>query len=74
MTALGNGTAPPFARVDVLGVGISAIDPADALGEVTRWIDNGLQHYVCVTGVHGVMESQGDPEWKTLADWVNRGK
>jgi N-acetylglucosaminyldiphosphoundecaprenol N-acetyl-beta-D-mannosaminyltransferase len=51
-----------FARVDVLGVGISAIDPADALGEVTRWIDNGIQHYVCVTGVHGVMESQGDAE------------
>jgi N-acetylglucosaminyldiphosphoundecaprenol N-acetyl-beta-D-mannosaminyltransferase len=51
-----------FARVDVLGVGISAIDPADALGEVTRWIENGIQHYVCVTGVHGVMESQGDAE------------
>lgn len=62
MTALGNGSAPPFARVDVLGVGISAIDPDDALGEVTRWIDNGIQHYVCVTGVHGVMEAQGDPE------------
>jgi N-acetylglucosaminyldiphosphoundecaprenol N-acetyl-beta-D-mannosaminyltransferase len=55
-------TSPAFARVDVLGVGISAIDPTDALGEVTRWIDNGLQHYVCVTGVHGVMDSQGDPE------------
>jgi N-acetylglucosaminyldiphosphoundecaprenol N-acetyl-beta-D-mannosaminyltransferase len=54
--------SPAFARVDVLGVGISAIDPTDALGEVTRWIDDGLQHYVCVTGVHGVMESQGDPE------------
>jgi N-acetylglucosaminyldiphosphoundecaprenol N-acetyl-beta-D-mannosaminyltransferase len=54
--------SPSFARVDVLGVGISAIDPTDALREVTRWIDNGLQHYVCVTGVHGVMESQGDPE------------
>ena len=40
----------------------SAIDPDDALGEVTRWIDNGDQHYVCVTGVHGVMESQGDAE------------
>ena len=51
-----------FARVDVLGVGISAIDPDDALGEVTRWIDNGIQHYVCVTGVHGVMESQGDAD------------
>jgi N-acetylglucosaminyldiphosphoundecaprenol N-acetyl-beta-D-mannosaminyltransferase len=55
-------TASGFARVDVLGVGISAIDPSDALGEVTRWIDDGLRHYVCVTGVHGVMESQGDPE------------
>jgi len=55
-------TAFGFARVDVLGVGISAIAPSDALREVTRWIDNGLRHYVCVTGVHGVMESQGDPE------------
>ena len=62
MTMLQNPTAGSFARVDVLGVGISAIDPADALGEVTRWIDNGIQHYVCVTGVHGVMESQGDAE------------
>jgi N-acetylglucosaminyldiphosphoundecaprenol N-acetyl-beta-D-mannosaminyltransferase len=62
MTTALDVTSPAFARVDVLGVGISAIDPTDALGEVTRWIDNGLQHYVCVTGVHGVMESQGDPE------------
>ena len=59
---LQNPTGASFARVDVLGVGISAIDPDDALGEVTRWIDNGIQHYVCVTGVHGVMESQGDAE------------
>jgi N-acetylglucosaminyldiphosphoundecaprenol N-acetyl-beta-D-mannosaminyltransferase len=62
VTTAENATASGFARVDVLGVGISAIDPDDALGEVTRWIDNGLRHYVCVTGVHGVMESQGDPE------------
>jgi N-acetylglucosaminyldiphosphoundecaprenol N-acetyl-beta-D-mannosaminyltransferase len=59
---LPNPPVASFARVDVLGVGISAIDPDDALGEVTRWIDNGIQHYVCVTGVHGVMESQGDAE------------
>jgi N-acetylglucosaminyldiphosphoundecaprenol N-acetyl-beta-D-mannosaminyltransferase len=62
MTTLQDTTAGAFARVDVLGVGISAIDPDDALGEVTRWIDNGIQHYVCVTGVHGVMESQGDAD------------
>ena len=62
MTTRPDTPVASFARVDVLGVGISAIDPADALGEVTRWIDNGIQHYVCVTGVHGVMESQGDAE------------
>jgi N-acetylglucosaminyldiphosphoundecaprenol N-acetyl-beta-D-mannosaminyltransferase len=51
-----------FARVDVLGVGISAIDPVDALNEITRWIDEGDQHYACITGMHGVMEAQGDPD------------
>jgi N-acetylglucosaminyldiphosphoundecaprenol N-acetyl-beta-D-mannosaminyltransferase len=62
VTTVPDVASSTFARVDVLGVGISAIDPTDALGEVTRWIDNGLRHYVCVTGVHGVMESLGDPE------------
>jgi N-acetylglucosaminyldiphosphoundecaprenol N-acetyl-beta-D-mannosaminyltransferase len=62
VTALEHGRQAGFARVDVLGVAISAIDPDDALGEVTRWIDNDLRHYVCVTGVHGVMESQRDAD------------
>src|SRR2546430_14222767 len=51
-----------IARIDVLGVGISAIDPDDALAEITRWIARGDARYVCVTGVHGVMEAQRDPE------------
>lgn len=49
-------------RIDVLGVGISAINMDLAIAELTRWVDEGEQHYVCVTGVHGVMESQGDHE------------
>jgi N-acetylglucosaminyldiphosphoundecaprenol N-acetyl-beta-D-mannosaminyltransferase len=49
-------------RFDVLGVHISSVDPSTALDEVTRWIDERERHYVCVTGVHGVMESQRDPE------------
>lgn len=49
-------------RVDVLGVGISAVNPATALDEVTRWVETGRREYVCVTGVHGVMESQRDRE------------
>jgi N-acetylglucosaminyldiphosphoundecaprenol N-acetyl-beta-D-mannosaminyltransferase len=50
------------ARVDVLGVRVSAIDPDDALCAITEWIIDETQHYVCVTGVHGVMEAQRDPE------------
>lgn len=56
-------------RVDVLGVGVSAVDMNGALDEIARWIDTGEHHYVCVTGVHGVMESQSDPE---LMDIHNR--
>lgn len=49
-------------RVDVLGVRVSAIDMAMAVDEITRWVEHGERRYVCVTGVHGVMESQRDPE------------
>ncbi|HEY6057860.1 MAG TPA: WecB/TagA/CpsF family glycosyltransferase [Candidatus Limnocylindrales bacterium] len=53
-------------RVDVLGVRISAIDMAMALDEIERWISAREPHYVCVTGVHGVMESQRDPELRAI--------
>ncbi len=48
-------------RVDVLGVGVSAIDMEMAVTEITRWIEDRERRYVCVTGVHGVMEAQRDP-------------
>lgn len=51
---------PP--RIDVLGVGVSRTCLEDALTRIGSWVDNGEHHYVCVTGVHGVMESQQDPE------------
>lgn len=54
--------AKPITRVDVLGVGVSAVSLPDAVAEITRWVQHKEQHYVCVTGVHGVMESQKDPE------------
>jgi N-acetylglucosaminyldiphosphoundecaprenol N-acetyl-beta-D-mannosaminyltransferase len=47
-------------RVDVLGVGISAINMGMAVEAIHGWIGAGERHYVCVTGVHGVMESQSD--------------
>jgi N-acetylglucosaminyldiphosphoundecaprenol N-acetyl-beta-D-mannosaminyltransferase len=46
----------------VLGVHVSAIDLPMAVDEIARWIAEDETAYVCVTGVHGVMESQRDPE------------
>ncbi|MGH3518019.1 MAG: WecB/TagA/CpsF family glycosyltransferase [Haloechinothrix sp.] len=52
----------PEQRVEVLGVGVSVTSLPHAVDTVERWIECREQHYVCVSGVHGVMESQQDPE------------
>jgi N-acetylglucosaminyldiphosphoundecaprenol N-acetyl-beta-D-mannosaminyltransferase len=49
-------------RVDILGVAVSAINLDMAVDAFAVWIQDGAREYVCVTGVHGVMESQTDPE------------
>ncbi|MGH7558403.1 MAG: WecB/TagA/CpsF family glycosyltransferase [Gemmatimonadota bacterium] len=50
---------PP--RVPILGVHVSAIDIPTALATIEEWIAVGHRDYVCVSGVHGVMESSRDP-------------
>jgi N-acetylglucosaminyldiphosphoundecaprenol N-acetyl-beta-D-mannosaminyltransferase len=45
-------------RVDILGVGVSPINLDDAIATIERWISEGSRNYVCITGVHGVMESR----------------
>ena len=62
MGGTAGGSVGPLRRVDVLGVRISAIDLPLAKRTIAGWIDRREHHYVCVTGVHGVMESQRDPE------------
>jgi len=57
---LGAGLRRGIERFNLLGVGVSAIDMAQALETIDRWIAAGEQHYVCITGVHGIMESQRD--------------
>lgn len=49
-------------RVDVLGVGISAVDMTSAVAAISTMVAESARTYVCVTGVHGVMESQRDHE------------
>ena len=50
---------PGFAKV--LGVNVSAVNMELAVSLTEQWIDAGRSGYVCVTGVHGVMEAQNDP-------------
>lgn len=47
-------------RVNVLGVGISVLDLNQAVHVLADAWKAGSRGYVCVTGVHGVMESQSD--------------
>lgn len=53
-------------RVNILGVGVSAITMRDATDRLERWIQERSPGYVCITGVHGVMESQRDPELRLI--------
>jgi N-acetylglucosaminyldiphosphoundecaprenol N-acetyl-beta-D-mannosaminyltransferase len=56
----------PAKRCDVLGVGISAVNLDTAVATIGGWIATGAKHYVTVTGVHGVMESQRDGDLKAI--------
>lgn len=47
-------------RANVLGVGISAINMAQALQTIKEWVINREQHFICVRDVHGVVECQRD--------------
>lgn len=58
--------ATPIPRVDVLGVGVSAITMETAVAEILRWRAEGERHYVCVTGVHGIMESFREPGLRAI--------
>lgn len=53
-------------RATVLGVNVSAIDMDDCVSTIDEWITTRRPHYVCITGVHGVIESQSDEELRRI--------
>ena len=53
-------------HADVLGVRVSAINMNLALIIADEWVAGGQPGYACVTGVHGVMEAQTDPEFLSI--------
>lgn len=53
-------------RVNVLGVGISVLNLSTALEAIAVAVRERRKGYICVTGVHGVMEAQDDPAFKNI--------
>jgi N-acetylglucosaminyldiphosphoundecaprenol N-acetyl-beta-D-mannosaminyltransferase len=55
---------PP--RVNVLGVGVSVLNLQKAVETLAAAVTGRHRGYVCVTGVHGVMESQADESLRRI--------
>jgi N-acetylglucosaminyldiphosphoundecaprenol N-acetyl-beta-D-mannosaminyltransferase len=53
-------------RVNVLGVGISALNLDLAVSKVVEALEQKRKGYVCVTGVHGVSEAQEDSAFRAI--------
>jgi len=61
-----NSTPPPCPRVNVLGVGISVLNRPLAVKLVVEAARHRRRGYICVTGVHGVMESYDDERVRAI--------
>ena len=53
-------------RVNVLGVGNSVLNLQTALDAIAAAVRAKRKGYICVTGVHGVMEAQADENFKAI--------
>jgi N-acetylglucosaminyldiphosphoundecaprenol N-acetyl-beta-D-mannosaminyltransferase len=53
-------------RVNVLGVGVDATNPQDVARILKASLEAETKGYVCLTGVHGVMEAQREPRLKSI--------
>lgn len=53
-------------RANVLSVGISSINMDLAVDLASQWIDAGRPGYICLTGVHGVMEARADLAFRRI--------
>jgi N-acetylglucosaminyldiphosphoundecaprenol N-acetyl-beta-D-mannosaminyltransferase len=60
------GSPNKIERVNVLGVGVSAINLEMAKRILVEAVRQKAKGYVCVTGVHGVMEAQADPRFRAI--------
>jgi N-acetylglucosaminyldiphosphoundecaprenol N-acetyl-beta-D-mannosaminyltransferase len=57
-----------ISRINVLGVGISAIAPQRVMELMVDWIESRQKHYICVCAVHVVMECQRNPALRAMVN------
>jgi N-acetylglucosaminyldiphosphoundecaprenol N-acetyl-beta-D-mannosaminyltransferase len=53
-------------RVNILGVGVSILDVPEAVRSVDHFLKTDKKGYICVTGMHGIMEAQTDPVFRQI--------
>jgi N-acetylglucosaminyldiphosphoundecaprenol N-acetyl-beta-D-mannosaminyltransferase len=53
-------------KTNILGVGVSAVDMRTALALSDDLLSSENSGYICVTGVHGVMEAQADDHFRSI--------
>jgi N-acetylglucosaminyldiphosphoundecaprenol N-acetyl-beta-D-mannosaminyltransferase len=53
-------------RVNILGVGVSAVNMQQALEAIDHWIEAGERQYVCVCPVHSIMECRRSGETRRI--------
>ena len=51
---------------NVLGIHVHSVNIPSTIAIIDGWIKRQEPHYVCITGVHGIMECQGDPALKRV--------
>lgn len=69
MTLLNVDRAPPMegasslsSRVNILGVGVTPLDLAQAVATLDGWREEGRRDYVCCVSVHGLVTAQRDQD------------
>ncbi len=53
-------------HVNILGVGISAINMKMALDQITKWIESNKSHYICVTDVRCIIDAQENGKLRSI--------
>ena len=53
-------------RVNILGVGVSAVNMAQALAVIDGWVEHREKQYVCVCPVHSIMECRRKEEVRRI--------